>query len=461
MTRVVTRQNGTREVRFKNAKGKDCCLRLGKIPKRDCESIQRHIKHIVSRQIANAEIDPIVSQWLAGVTDKLHAKLVKHELAAQRIAEETPVVWTLGPWIEKYITESGVKGSTKEQLGSAGQTLSCFFGRDRALNTITISDAANYRIWMETKGDLRSKELKGLALNTVRKKMGRAKQFFKYAIEQGLIDSDPFRKENSTVGSNPANWVFIDAQIVEKIISKIECEDLKIMFAFARFAGMRSHETRIQRWDHIDLVNKRMTVRSYKNHKVGEELVLRECPIFPELLPHLVRAREMAQSGSALVVNKYSHNQNVHQKAIEAVEQAGFEPWVEPWQNLRRSKSTELKAKFPQADITKWIGNTEAVAIKHYFMPLESNFQAATTEPSKISSTDLPEKAHQKAHHTLHDKYSQEVLPEMGGPQNAGKEWQGVLTTLCDFLESDPYGTRTRVTAVKGRCPRPLDEGAV
>ncbi len=26
---------------------------------------------------------------------------------------------------------------------------------------------------------------------------------------------------------------------------------------------------------------------------------------------------------------------------------------------------------------------------------------------------------------------------------------------------SDPYGTRTRVTAVKGRCPGPLDEGAM
>jgi hypothetical protein len=24
---------------------------------------------------------------------------------------------------------------------------------------------------------------------------------------------------------------------------------------------------------------------------------------------------------------------------------------------------------------------------------------------------------------------------------------------------SDPYGIRTRVTGVKGRCPRPLDEG--
>ncbi len=27
--------------------------------------------------------------------------------------------------------------------------------------------------------------------------------------------------------------------------------------------------------------------------------------------------------------------------------------------------------------------------------------------------------------------------------------------------KNDPYGNRTRVAAVKGRCPRPLDEGAV
>ncbi len=26
---------------------------------------------------------------------------------------------------------------------------------------------------------------------------------------------------------------------------------------------------------------------------------------------------------------------------------------------------------------------------------------------------------------------------------------------------SDPDGSRTRVTAVKGRCPRPLDDGAM
>ena len=37
----------------------------------------------------------------------------------------------------------------------------------------------------------------------------------------------------------------------------------------------------------------------------------------------------------------------------------------------------------------------------------------------------------------------------------------GVFTTDLRFVRPVPYGTRTRVAAVKGRCPRPLDEGAV
>jgi hypothetical protein len=32
---------------------------------------------------------------------------------------------------------------------------------------------------------------------------------------------------------------------------------------------------------------------------------------------------------------------------------------------------------------------------------------------------------------------------------------------LAEANQNDPDGSRTRVTAVKGRCPRPLDDGAV
>ena len=37
---------------------------------------------------------------------------------------------------------------------------------------------------------------------------------------------------------------------------------------------------------------------------------------------------------------------------------------------------------------------------------------------------------------------------------------QKIRSQTAKSLESgDPYGIRTRVAAVKGRCPRPLDEG--
>ena len=31
---------------------------------------------------------------------------------------------------------------------------------------------------------------------------------------------------------------------------------------------------------------------------------------------------------------------------------------------------------------------------------------------------------------------------------------------FIEVFSGDPYGIRTRVAAVKGRCPKPLDEGA-
>ena len=32
---------------------------------------------------------------------------------------------------------------------------------------------------------------------------------------------------------------------------------------------------------------------------------------------------------------------------------------------------------------------------------------------------------------------------------------------IVEVFSGDPYGIRTRVAAVKGRCPKPLDEGAI
>jgi integrase len=97
-----------------------------------------------------------------------------------------------------------------------------------------------------------------LAKGTVRRRIGRAKQFFKAAIKHEIIDRNPFSDEESAAVANPDRMFLVPADWIEACIRKAPCEDWRIILALARYAGMRSHECRIQRWDDIDLPNNRM-----------------------------------------------------------------------------------------------------------------------------------------------------------------------------------------------------------
>ena len=63
----------------------------------------------------------------------------------------------------------------------------------------------------------------------------------------------------------------------------------------------------------------------------------------------------------------------------------------------------------------------------------------------------------------VNDGWKTLTIPKGASKQHNTKNWGGTVSELNRFhLKKliDPDGTRTRVTAVKGRCPRPLDDGA-
>ena len=170
----------------------------------------------------------------------------------------------------------------------------------------------------------------------------------------------------------PADWI-------EACIRKAPCEDWRIILAFARYAGMRSHETRIQKWEDIDLANSVMMVRSHKTPPV------RRCPIFPELRLHLMRAREMAPAGAIYVQTRYGHSDNILTTLDKIIIRAGLVPWGKPMQNLRATRETELLAHYPAKDVTSWLGNSPEIANKHYAMVMQASFDRAVTEGAKIA----------------------------------------------------------------------------
>ena len=158
----------------------------------------------------------------------------------------------------------------------------------------------------------------------------------------------------------------------------------------------------------------------------------------------------MAPSGAAMIQNRYSPGANPATTLKKKIIAAGITPWPKLLQNLRASRETELMAKYPVKDATAWIGNSVAVANKHYAMKLRESFSRSIMEGATPQIT--PQSG-------LNRDRIQET-EKKGIAQNPVKG--GIFLDLSCLVDeaNDPYGTRTRVTAVKGRCPRPLDEGA-
>jgi hypothetical protein len=56
-----------------------------------------------------------------------------------------------------------------------------------------------------------------------------------------------------------------------------------------------------------------------------------------------------------------------------------LETWPRLWPSMRASCETDLARQFPLAVVAKWLGNTQAVAMRHYVDVTDADFERATT----------------------------------------------------------------------------------
>ena len=70
-------------------------------------------------------------------------------------------------------------------------------------------------------------------------------------------------------------------------------------------------------------------------------------------------------------------NANLRTTFGKIVRRAGLQPWPRLFHNLRASRETELVETYPVQVVTSWLGNTPAVAMRHYLMTTDEHFEAA------------------------------------------------------------------------------------
>lgn len=102
-------------------------------------------------------------------------------------------------------------------------------------------------------------------------------------------------------------------------------------------------------------------------------------PVFQELKPYLEDHFDQAEPGTEFVLAKYrSPNGAYLRKRLDVIrEKAGLRKWPRITHNLRASRQSELVRENPVQVVCAIMGNTPAVAHRHYIQVSEADILKA------------------------------------------------------------------------------------
>jgi integrase len=340
-------------------------IRLGEIGKKAAEAICSQVGHLVDLAASGSALDARATEWLAKIGKELADKLAGVGLIAERKSA------TLAAFIDAYLdSRHDLKKNSARIYRTARDSLVEYFGAERSLSDINSGEALEWRQW-QVNNDF--------AEATISKKVKLARQFFKFAIQKGIITKNPFSEVKTGGEQNPERMFFVERSTIETVLEATTDIEWQLIIALSRWGGLRCpSETLVLKWTDIDWEKNRLTVPSSKTARYGK--ASRVVPLFPELRPYLEAAFENAAEGAVYCVGRYREdvtNANLRTAFLRILRRAGVKPWERLFHNMRASRQTELCNQFPSHVVADWMGNTPEVADKHCLQVTEQHFQAA------------------------------------------------------------------------------------
>ena len=189
--------------------GKRPTIRLGKVSLRVAEAVKFRVEQLLAAKLTRHAVDAGTARWVAELPDALANKLAAVGLLPKRESA------TLGLFLDAYIAaRSDAKPSTKLVWGHTRRCLVEHLGAENPLREITPGDADAWRLWLA--------EHEQLAENTVNRRCGIAKQFFRAAFRRKLIAENPFADmKGCAVRGNKARDYFLSRTDAAKVLDAL------------------------------------------------------------------------------------------------------------------------------------------------------------------------------------------------------------------------------------------------
>jgi integrase len=361
-------------VQFTGSDNRRRTLRLGKISERMADRVKGHVEDLNSAKIIGQSVERRTAVWVADLDDKMLDKLAAVELIEPRASK---VVVTLGQFLDEYVAgRVDVKPATQEVWGQVVRNLKDHFGVLRGVDTISEGDADGFKLYLLGEA---------LAPTTVQKRLQFARMFFRAAMRQKLIASNPFAEVSSKAAVRQDRQRYVTREETDRLLEACD-PTWRAIVALARYGGLRCpSEVLSVRWRDVDWRGGKLLVTSPKTaHHEGKGS--RVIPLYPELRIILSECQAIAPEGTEYIVAGYREqaltakgwrNCNLRTQFNRILKRAGLKPWPRLFHALRASRETELAKDYPLHVVTAWLGNTPKIAMKHYLMTTEEDFRAA------------------------------------------------------------------------------------
>ena len=364
MASLSTKSDGTREIYVVIGETRPK-IQLGKIPKKQAERVLAKVEALLTCKTSGSSPDGEVSAWIGSLPDgdRLLERIVALGLVAARPKSDTTdaATTTLKSLVDQFVKykKPMIAKSSLDKLEGSLAKLTEHFGDSRAIDSLTLGDAANYESWGRKGG---SSEAHQRTLNRY------AKQLFAYAVDHTWVPANPFRKLRSTALAASVRHYVTETDTV-KLLAACPSHPWKVLVGLARYAGLRvPSEAFSLTWNHFDWETRCISIAEQKTSA-------RVCPILPELYPILRKAFDEKTDDNVL---KLSYS-NIRRKFPGIIAKAKLQPWEDMFQTLRRSCETHMIAiGHPHHVVSEWIGHSVQVSRDHYLMVISADFERAT-----------------------------------------------------------------------------------
>lgn len=455
MATISKNPNGTWRLVFVDRSEGDSVRRKITIPRCNADTaalMKSRISKLIATKRTGVELDHKTLEWLSDVGDELYGRLERVGLVGPRqieIKHDLTVGQLLTMWEE---ANSNLKPNTVRNNAQTADKLRRHLGEHVRIDMITSGTAKRY-VANLSKTKTAIGKLPSPA--TVSREIKRARQVFAFACDHKLISENPFVGIKAGSQANRERIVEVSRDVAEKVLDACPDNEWRLIFALCRFGGLRCPSEVLElKWGDILWQQNRIRVPSPKTEHIaggGSRLI----PIFPELRPFLDRAFEEAKDGAIHVVARYrGANANLRTQLLRIIDRAGVDRWPRVFQNLRASRETELMESNPAPAVYAWIGNTEAVATKHYLKVRDADFdRAAGVEPKVKEETTAASEEPEPEPETDSKAVARNVAQQAAAL--GGTEWSETQKPRETREFPEAYATQSTPTGMRTRAVSP------